>query len=70
MQDTTVPSDRDLGVGVKETTSHPCACRCGIRVRGPAGQVGYIEGNPDHPLNDMNRGLPGEANLLHDKGLP
>ena len=28
-----------------------CACRCGIRVHLRNGEVRYIEGNPDHPLN-------------------
>jgi sulfite dehydrogenase (quinone) subunit SoeA len=28
-----------------------CACRCGIRVTLKDGEVRYIEGNPDHPLN-------------------
>ena len=28
-----------------------CACRCGIRVTLRDGEVRYIEGNPDHPIN-------------------
>ncbi len=28
-----------------------CACRCGIRVHIKKGEVRYIEGNPEHPLN-------------------
>ena len=28
-----------------------CACRCGIRVHLRDGQIRYIEGNPEHPLN-------------------
>lgn len=28
-----------------------CACRCGIRVHLRDGQLRYIEGNPDHPVN-------------------
>jgi len=28
-----------------------CACRCGIRVTLKDGEVRYIEGNPDHPIN-------------------
>ena len=40
---------------VKCTTCYMCACRCGIRVHladSPDGpQVRYIDGNPDHPLN-------------------
>lgn len=36
---------------VKTTTCYMCACRCGIRVHLRDGQVRYIDGNPDHPLN-------------------
>ena len=36
---------------VKKTTCYMCACRCGIRVHLLNGQVRYIEGNPDHPVN-------------------
>jgi len=34
-----------------DTTCYMCACRCGIRVHLRDGEVRYIEGNPDHPLN-------------------
>lgn len=45
-------SDQDLGrVEVKNTTCYMCACRCGIRVTLRDGEVRYIQGNPDHPLN-------------------
>ncbi len=36
---------------VKSTTCYMCACRCGINVHLKNGEVRYIEGNPDHPLN-------------------
>ncbi len=36
---------------VRCTTCYMCACRCGIRVHLRNGQVRYIEGNPEHPLN-------------------
>ena len=39
------------GVEVKTTTCYMCACRCGIKVTLKDGEVRYIEGNPDHPLN-------------------
>ena len=35
----------------KTTTCYMCACRCGIRVHLRDGQIRYIDGNPDHPLN-------------------
>lgn len=36
---------------VKHTTCYMCACRCGIRVTLRDGEVRFIEGNPNHPLN-------------------
>ena len=36
---------------VKTTTCYMCACRCGIRVYLRDGQVRYIDGNPEHPIN-------------------
>src|SRR5512139_90008 len=36
---------------VKKTTCYMCACRCGIRVHLRDGEIRYIDGNPDHPLN-------------------
>jgi anaerobic selenocysteine-containing dehydrogenase len=38
-------------IEVKSTTCYMCACRCGINVTLEKGEVRYIEGNPDHPLN-------------------
>ena len=35
----------------KTTTCYMCACRCGIRVHLRDGEVRYIDGNPEHPLN-------------------
>src|SRR5690348_2138341 len=35
----------------KTTTCYMCACRCGIRVHLRRGEVRYIDGNPEHPLN-------------------
>ncbi|MBA3033080.1 MAG: molybdopterin oxidoreductase family protein [Gammaproteobacteria bacterium] len=36
---------------IKNTTCYMCACRCGIRVHLRDGQVRFIDGNPNHPLN-------------------
>ncbi|NOX43025.1 MAG: molybdopterin-dependent oxidoreductase [Gammaproteobacteria bacterium] len=38
-------------IEVKKTTCYMCACRCGIRVTLRNGEIRYIEGNPEHPLN-------------------
>ena len=36
---------------IKKTTCYMCACRCGVRVHLKDGQIRYIDGNPEHPLN-------------------
>ncbi len=36
---------------IKYTTCYMCACRCGIKVHLRDGDVRYIEGNRDHPVN-------------------
>ncbi len=36
---------------IKKTTCYMCACRCGVRVHLRDGAIRYIDGNPDHPLN-------------------
>ncbi len=36
---------------VRKTTCYMCACRCGIDVHMKDGEVAYIEGNRDHPVN-------------------
>ncbi len=41
----------DADNAVKTTTCYMCACRCGIKVHVRDGEVRYIEGNPEHPLN-------------------
>ncbi len=43
--------DNNARIEVKNTTCYMCACRCGIRVTLRDGEVRYIQGNPDHPLN-------------------
>ncbi|MBL1275847.1 MAG: molybdopterin oxidoreductase family protein [Ectothiorhodospiraceae bacterium] len=55
MSDTTsatyVETGLEKGLETKNTTCYMCACRCGIRVTLRDGEVRYIQGNPDHPLN-------------------
>ncbi|MFS8085737.1 MAG: hypothetical protein ACMG6H_08920, partial [Acidobacteriota bacterium] len=41
----------DAVTQTRNTTCYMCACRCGIRVHVRNGEVRYIEGNPDHPIN-------------------
>ena len=44
-------STLEKGIETKNTTCYMCACRCGIRVTLRDGEIRYIQGNPDHPLN-------------------
>ncbi|MEZ5923079.1 MAG: molybdopterin oxidoreductase family protein [Hyphomicrobiaceae bacterium] len=44
-------TSRPVSDEVKATTCYMCACRCGILVHLKDGEVRYIEGNPDHPVN-------------------
>ena len=47
------------------TTCYMCACRCGIRVHLRNGQVRYIEGNPDHPVNRGVLCAKGSAGIMN-----
>ncbi|MDY7547705.1 molybdopterin oxidoreductase family protein [Glaciimonas sp. CA11.2] len=44
-------SENIAGLEIKTTTCYMCACRCGIRVHLRDGNIRYIDGNPEHPLN-------------------
>ena len=63
------PPDRvDLSVKtadeVKTTTCYMCACRCGIKVHLKDGQLRYIEGNRDHPVNKGVLCAKGSAGIM------
>ncbi len=53
---------------VRTTTCYMCACRCGIRVHlrdgGNGPEVRYIEGNPEHPLNQGAICAKGSAGIM------
>ncbi|MEK7947373.1 molybdopterin oxidoreductase family protein [Pigmentiphaga sp. YJ18] len=49
---------------VKHTTCYMCACRCGIRVHLRDGEVRYIDGNPDHPLNQGKICAKGSSGIM------
>jgi anaerobic selenocysteine-containing dehydrogenase len=51
LHDPTIAPLGGASTETKNTTCYMCACRCGIRVHLRDGEVRYIEGNPDHPLN-------------------
>ncbi|PZX16203.1 anaerobic selenocysteine-containing dehydrogenase [Palleronia aestuarii] len=53
------PGDR-----VAKTTCYMCACRCGIDVHLKDGEVAYIEGNRDHPVNRGVLCAKGSAGIM------
>ncbi len=52
---------------VKNTTCYMCACRCGIRVHLENGELRYIDGNPDHPLNKGVICAKGSAGIMKQR---
>ncbi len=51
-------------IEVKTTTCYMCACRCGIKVTLKDGQIKYIQGNPNHPLNKGILCAKGAAGIM------
>lgn len=49
---------------VRKTTCYMCACRCGIDVHLSNGQIRYIEGNRDHPINRGVLCAKGSAGIM------
>ena len=49
---------------IRRTTCYMCACRCGINVHLRDGQVRYIEGNRDHPINRGVLCAKGSAGIM------
>ncbi len=49
---------------VRKTTCYMCACRCGINVHMKDGEVAYIEGNRDHPVNQGVLCAKGSAGIM------
>ena len=52
------------GDAVKHTTCYMCACRCGIKVWLRDGQIRYIQGNPEHPVNRGVLCAKGSAGIM------
>lgn len=52
------------GDEVKTTTCYMCACRCGIKVHLKGGQIRYIEGNKEHPVNRGVLCAKGSAGIM------
>ena len=53
--------------GRHATTCYMCACRCGIRVTVENGDVRYIDGNPDHPVNRGVLCAKGNAGIMKQR---
>ncbi len=49
---------------VRQTTCYMCACRCGINVHMKDGEVAYIEGNRNHPVNRGVLCAKGSAGIM------
>ncbi len=64
MRPTPVDTSPPVSDEIKETTCYMCACRCGIRVHLRDGQLRYIEGNPDHPVNGGVLCAKGAAGIM------
>ena len=60
----TIEFSAPIGDEVRCTTCYMCACRCGIRVHLEDGEVRYIEGNPDHPVNRGVLCAKGSAGIM------
>jgi len=59
-----ITQELDAGNIIKTTTCYMCACRCGIKVHVRDGEVRYIEGNPEHPLNKGVICAKGSAGIM------
>ncbi len=59
-----VDTSPDVSDEVRRTTCYMCACRCGINVHIKDGQVKYIEGNRDHPVNRGVLCAKGSAGIM------
>jgi anaerobic selenocysteine-containing dehydrogenase len=60
------PSPR-ISDEIRQTTCYMCACRCGINVHLKDGEVAYIEGNRDHPVNRGVLCAKGAAGIMQHK---
>jgi len=63
-QQPTIDTSPKVSDEVRQTTCYMCACRCGINVHMKDGQVAYIEGNRDHPVNKGVLCAKGSAGIM------
>ena len=66
-QESPVDTSPSVGDEVKCTTCYMCACRCGIRVYLQDGEIRYIQGNRDHPVNKGVLCAKGSAGIMNYK---
>ena len=52
---------------IKKTSCYMCACRCGIRAHLRDGELVYIDGNPEHPLNQGVICAKGASGIMKQK---
>ena len=60
-----IDTSPSVGDEVKCTTCYMCACRCGIKVHLQDGDIRYIEGNRDHPVNRGVLCAKGAAGIMN-----
>ncbi|WP_191058824.1 molybdopterin-dependent oxidoreductase [Geminicoccus harenae] len=64
MADVTRDGQRVAADEIRTTTCYMCACRCGIRVHLQDGELRFIDGNPDHPVNRGVLCAKGSAGIM------
>ncbi|RDZ27383.1 molybdopterin oxidoreductase family protein [Lysobacter silvisoli] len=64
MREPTLNYSPSPGDEVKTTTCYMCACRCGIKVWLADGKIRYIQGNPEHPVNQGVLCAKGSAGIM------
>ena len=64
MREPELDLNRPVSDEVRQTTCYMCACRCGINVHLKDGQIRYIEGNPNHPVNRGVLCAKGSAGIM------
>jgi anaerobic selenocysteine-containing dehydrogenase len=62
-----VDTSPSVGDRVAYTTCYMCACRCGIKVYLQGGEIRYIQGNRDHPVNKGILCAKGSAGIMNFK---
>ena len=62
-----IDTSPSLGDEIKHTTCYMCACRCGIKVYLQNGDIRYIQGNRNHPVNKGILCAKGAAGIMNYK---